>query len=75
MNFSNRDLLTALYCFIAILGLILIGFAWYVWAQSEAAQEPFSYWVTAIVLLIVGIVLVMFGIETYIVRDDPDVWL
>jgi uncharacterized membrane protein len=75
MHFSNRDLLMTLYCFITIVGIILLVFAWYVWQQSETAQEPFSYWIAAIVLFIVGIVLIMFGIETYIERDDPDVWL
>ena len=75
MNFSNRDLLMALYCSITILGLLLLGFAWYVWRQSETAAEPFSYWVAAIVLFVVGIVMIIFGVETYIERDDPDVWL
>lgn len=74
MNFSNRDLLTVFYCFITILGLILLVFSWYIWKQSQTAVEPVSYWLAAIVLLIMGIVLIMFGIETYIFRDDPDVW-
>ncbi len=53
----------------------MIGFSWYVWKQSKTAVEPVSYWAAAIVLLIMGIVLIMFGIETYLFRDDPDVWL
>jgi uncharacterized membrane protein len=75
VNFSNRDVLTVFYCFITILGLILLGFSWYVWRQSLTAAEPVSYCLAAIVLLIMGIALIMFGIETYIFRDDPDVWL
>ncbi len=75
MNFSNRDLLMTLYCGITILGVVLLVFAWYVWKQSEIAAEPLSYWIASVVLFIVGIALIMFGIETYIERDDPDVWL
>ncbi len=74
MNFSNRDILTIFYCAIAISGLILLAFAWYIWKQSETAAEPISYWLAAIVLAIVGVVLIMFAIETFLFRDDPDVW-
>ena len=74
MNFSNRDILTVFYSFITILGLILLAFSWYLWKQSQAAAEPVSFWLAAIILLVMGIVLIMFGIETYIFRDDPDVW-
>jgi hypothetical protein len=57
-----------------ILGLILIGFSWSIWNQSKTAAEPLSYWLAAIVFLIIGIGLILFGIETYWFRDDPDIW-
>ncbi len=74
MNFSYRDVLMVLYCGIAILGVVFLGFSWYCWKLSIMAEEPVSYWIASIVLLIVGIALIMFGLETYIFRDDPDVW-
>lgn len=72
MNY--RDLLTVFYGFITILGVILLGFSWYCWSQSLTATAPISYWLAAGILFIMGIVLIMFGIETYLFRDDPDVW-
>ena len=74
MNFSKHDVLLALYCFISFLGVVLIGFAWYCWRQAQTAEEPISFWLAAIILLIVGAALILFGLETYVFRDDPDVW-
>ena len=73
MNFSVTDIKTILFAGQVLSGIVLMGIGWFVWQQANRAQEPISYWLTAIILAVVGIVLIIFGAETYLRHDDPDV--
>ena len=73
MNFSTIDIKTLLFFGQILAGIILVGIAWFVWQQENSTLDPISNWLTAVILVIVGITQVIFGAETYLRHDDPDV--
>jgi len=72
--FSYRNLKEALYVMHVLLGVSLIIAAVVLFNTTASATEPICYTLPAIVLVIVGVGCVFFGVETYLLRDDPDIW-
>lgn len=74
MNFTYRDLKGTLYLLETLLGVVLIGAAIVFINATPLASHPLWYVFPGAILLMVGIACVFFGIETYFLRDDPDIW-
>lgn len=72
--FSYRNLKEALYVMHVLLGVSLIIAAVVLFNTTASATEPICYILPGIVLVIVGVGCVFFGVETYLLRDDPDIW-
>ncbi len=74
MRLSYHDLKVALYCSMTVLGAVLMAFAAYMFRRGQSDLDPFTYTLPAIILAMVGFFCLVFGIETYLLRDDPEIW-
>lgn len=72
--FNYKEMKLAVYCLETAIGALMIVAAFVFFDQANSAIEPITYAAPALVLLAVGIFCLLFGIETYCLRDDPDVW-
>ena len=72
--FNYSEMKLALYGLETVLGVLLVIAALVFFGQSQSAQEPITYLFPAVVLMCVGFICVLFGIETYLMREDPDIW-
>jgi len=68
------ELKEILYFAITFLGIIFLLAGIYQYLQALWATVPITHMVTSFILCVMGIICVMFGIETYMLRDDPDIW-
>ena len=71
MNFLH-DLKEAQYIWQSLMGLSWIAFALYMFCKPDA--NLICDTVPAIFMLITGSVCVFFGVEAYLLRDDPEIW-
>lgn len=74
MFLSYHELKELIYIGEAALGVVFIGASMYQLHISAAAMNPISHIATALILLVVGVGCVFFGVETYLLREDPDIW-
>ena len=74
MNFRYQDLKVAIYILQTLLGFVLLSASVTLFSTTAAAVDPLCYIIPAIVLTVVGVGCVFFGVETYLLRDDPDIW-
>lgn len=74
MNLTYHDIKEALYVLQTLFGCGLIFASMSLFNNASATVDLIGYVIPAIVLMIVGITCVLFGAETYFLRDDPDVW-
>jgi uncharacterized membrane protein len=74
MHISYHDIKKALYLIMTMVGLFFIGLSVYLFNTCGAEMEPASYILTAMVTFVVGIICVLFGVDTYLLRDEPDIW-
>lgn len=74
VNFSYQDVKKALYLVQTLLGINLIIVSTYLLTTTNAAIHQICQIVPAVISMIAGIACVFFGIETYMLRDDPDIW-
>ena len=72
--FTYRDLKWALYIMQVLLGGSLIIASAVLFNTTALATEPICYIVPGAIMMIVGISCLFFGVETYLLRDDPDIW-
>jgi uncharacterized membrane-anchored protein YitT (DUF2179 family) len=72
--FSYRHLKEAVYVMQVLLGVSLITASVFLFNNTSLATEPICYIVPGTILMIVGLSCVFFGVETYLLRDDPDIW-
>ncbi len=72
--FSYPKLKLMVYVAETVLGIVLLGISWYSFQQSVYSVNPFVIIVPAIILLAVGCLCILFGVETYFLKDDPDIW-
>jgi hypothetical protein len=72
MYLSTRDLKTVVYGAQAIFGILifLLGVRYLLLIGTD----PLGNGISGLILLFVGIVLVIFGVEAYLLRDDPDIF-
>lgn len=64
------------YIFICegLMGVLLIWLAWQSARTADIACHSFFNQIPSMILLIMGIVCLMFGLDAMLLRDDPDVW-
>ncbi len=74
MNISIHELKKALFVLQILIGIFLIGVSIYLFQSADLEAEPISQLLTGIILLVVGICSTFFGVETYLLRDDPEIW-
>ena len=72
--FDYKSLKQAVYVMLVLLGFTLIITGVVLFNTTSFATEPISYILPGMILIVVGIGCVFFGIETYFLRDDPDIW-
>lgn len=70
---SYEELKKALYITESLLGLFLIFLA-YNLLRTSAAPHIIIYLIPALILSIVGYFCVLFGVEAFFFREDPDIW-
>lgn len=74
MFLSYHELKKLIYVGETALGVVFIVASIYQLQISAVAMNPISHVATALILLVVGIGCVFFGVETYLLREDPDIW-
>jgi hypothetical protein len=72
MYLSTRDLKTLVYGAETIFGILI--FLLGVRCLFLFGADPLGNGISGLVLLLVGIGLIIFGVETYLLRDDPDIF-
>ncbi len=72
--FNYTEMKMAVYCLETALGAVMIMAAFVFFDQAKAAPAPITFIVPALVLLAVGACCLLFGIETFFFREDPDIW-
>lgn len=71
---SYRELRILLYAAQAVLGLFLVALACHLFTACDTIQQPISQLVSGVVLFAVGLGCALFGLEAFLLRDDPDLW-
>jgi predicted phage tail protein len=74
MNFSYHEMKEALYILQSVLGVLLIIISITLFNTGGGVLHPICNVVPAVVLMVIGSSCVFFGVETYLLRDDPDIW-
>ena len=74
MDLSIKDIKKILYCFQTILGVLLLCLSMWVLRQAFADSDPLRYLIPVIVLAIVGTDCILYGIETFVRRNEPETW-
>ncbi len=70
--FSYSDLKRALYAFECLLGVLLLWLAFQL--ALTPSEDAIVYLLPSAILGAVGWACVMFALEAYWFRDDPDIW-
>ena len=74
MPFSYHDLKKFLYIGLTAMGVLLICASWHCINIARTTFDGASHEITAVVLLAVGSACLLFGFETYLLKEDPDIW-
>lgn len=74
MIITTHDLKEALYIAQTILGFLCVGLALFVLQSSAGQIDSICSIISGLILLVVGIFAIFFGLETYLLRDDADIW-
>lgn len=74
MFVSYHELKEMLYKGQTILAAFFILVAFYQFYLATSTLNPISHILTALILTFVGGICLFFGIETYNLRDDPEIW-
>lgn len=74
MNFSLHDLKESLYIVETLFGVFLLVLAYFALERAFASPDIVFYLIPGLALAIVGGACVLFGVETFFLRDDPDIW-
>lgn len=72
--FSYHDLKTMIYFTESGFGAIALIAAAYIQRMADMAGGRIDLFLCSMVLFLVGILCILFGYVTYLLRDDPDVW-
>ncbi len=71
---NYRELRKLLYCLQAAMGCLFLVLAWHLLCEARVAVDALSLIVSGAILSIVGSACIVFGLDTYLLRDDPDIW-
>lgn len=74
MYLSYQDIKGTLYVVLTAVGVLFLLAAFYFFQLMPASVDPLTYGIPGVILLVVGGASTFFGIETYLLRDDPDIW-
>lgn len=74
MNFSLHDLKESLYVLETLFGIILLILAYFTLKLAWVNPDGLFYIVPGLVLFASGVACLLFGIESVILRNDPDIW-
>lgn len=71
---SYRELRILLYWAQTVLGLLFLALAYNLLVTADTVPEPLCNVVPGIILLGVGLGCTLFGLDTFLLKDDPDLW-
>ena len=71
---SYIDLKKLIYIGETVLGVLLLVLALHQLHLASVSADPLSNAITAAILFAVSTACLVFGIDTFILREDPDVW-
>lgn len=74
MIITTHDLKEALYIVQTILGFLAIGLSLIVLQSCGNQTEPICSIISGVILFAVGVFAIFFGLETYLLKDDADIW-
>lgn len=74
MNLSYPDLKLVLYTFLVAMGLAFLWAAFHFFMLFPVDPDPIGCLSAALAFLLTGSLCLIFGLDTWILHDDPDVW-
>lgn len=74
MKISMHDLKEAMYIVQTMFGFILLALGIYVLQTSRSSEDFATSLIMGSILAVVGVGTLFFGLETYILKDDEDIW-
>jgi ABC-type dipeptide/oligopeptide/nickel transport system permease component len=74
MFLNSHDLKMLIYFCELFLGLFLACTGYFWLTTSASGIEGIVYAIPGVVLLLVGIIVFLLGLESFFVRDDPELW-
>lgn len=74
MNVSLHDIKKAVYLGMTALGAFLLIAAFHMMRSSNTVAEPVGIIISAAILIFAALICIFFGMVTFIIQDDPDVW-
>ena len=70
---SYQDLKKVLYILQTILGIAMVILSNRLWIAATTNGDPVNE-IAALGLFVAGLMCTVFGIMTYLLRQDPDIW-
>ena len=74
MHFSYHEIKESLYVLEPMFGAVMLLAAFRCLTLISVTTDPLSYFISALVLAIVGFGCLVFGVWSFHFRDDPDLW-
>jgi hypothetical protein len=74
MRISMHDLKEAMYIVQTMFGFILLALGIHTLQMGKSSGDFATALITGVVLAIVGVGCLFFGLETYILKDEEDIW-
>jgi hypothetical protein len=74
MMITIHDLKEAMYIVQTVLGFLCLGLALFLLQSGGSLIDSICSIMSGLILMVVGIFAIFFGLETYLLRDDPDIW-
>lgn len=75
MQLRYYELKEIIYIAETLLGVLLLLTSAWQYKLAAAVVQPASHVISAIILFVVGVICIFFGVETFLLRDDPEIWL
>ena len=72
--FSVQILKRLLYLCEAFFGLFLCCLSLYMVATADQSLLPIVYEMPAAISMLVGLACILFGVDTLMLSEDPDIW-
>ena len=75
MNMSTKDLKEALYVGETLFGIFLLALAVFAVRSALEGNDALYNLIPALALVLAGLICIIFGIATFCLRNDPEIWL